>query len=294
VTYHTNSYGARDRERSRKSEATRRVVVLGDSYVEGLDVAEDARMTNLLESATGIEHLNFGTGGVFGTVQELVLYRTFASSFDHSDVMLFTLPLNDFHDNDPRWSPAKRFRPYLRKGVKGYELYYTVNFADREQPVLSTYARVLNLASNNVALINVARHLRLRGFAHGVNSAASYDLYDNDDLDVIAESYRQLAASSNGRRVFVFLIPFITDLQKYDRMGYHFPLVDALKNRIRAVPNIGVVDLLPDFAAVAAQHRTSFRQFFLPCDWHWSPLGNAVAAEAVRRHVFEPIQAKHR
>src|SRR3974390_803758 len=60
VVYHTNSYGARDIERSRHSVQPR-TVVLGDSFVEGYDSSDAQRLTNLLEQKTGREHLNFGT-----------------------------------------------------------------------------------------------------------------------------------------------------------------------------------------------------------------------------------------
>lgn len=286
VTYHANSYGARDRERARRSSAPRRIAVLGDSFVEGLDAADEERLTNRLEAATGIEHLNFGTGGGFGTVQELVLYRSLASAFDHTEVMLFTLPLNDFQDNDPRGSSPSRFRPYLRKGAGGFELYYTVEFAAREQPpALSTAERLLNLASDASSIVNVARNLHRPRFFRRSASAASYDQYRPADVDWMGAAYRQLAASAGGRPVHVFVIPFVSDLERYTGRD-HIPFIAALNDQVRGVPNIRIVDLLPDFTAYAAAHQTRFDQFFEACDWHWSPLGQAVAAEAVRRHVF--------
>jgi hypothetical protein len=66
--YATNSAGARDSERSLRSTDKRRVVVLGDSMIEGYGLASGDRLTNKLEEKTGIEHLNFGTSGSFGTI----------------------------------------------------------------------------------------------------------------------------------------------------------------------------------------------------------------------------------
>ena len=68
--YTSNSAGARDRERSVESSAERRVVVLGDSFVEGYGYDETQRFTELLEARTGIEFMNWGTSGAFGTIQE--------------------------------------------------------------------------------------------------------------------------------------------------------------------------------------------------------------------------------
>src|SRR5262245_54115015 len=66
VRYRANAYGARDPERTVQSERPR-VVVLGDSFVEGFGVNESERMTTLLERDTGIEHLNFGIAGTGNT-----------------------------------------------------------------------------------------------------------------------------------------------------------------------------------------------------------------------------------
>jgi hypothetical protein len=96
VTYQANSYGARHVERPTRSSAHRRHVVLGDSFIEGYAIPDGERLTDRLNVSRDEEFLNFGTGGAFGTVQELVLYRTLASSFEHSDVLLFVLPVNDF------------------------------------------------------------------------------------------------------------------------------------------------------------------------------------------------------
>ena len=113
-TYVTNSAGARDPERMQQSAATRRVVVLGDSMVEGFGVADGERMTDILEARTGIEHLNFGVAGSFGTVQEWLFYREYAGRYDHSDIFLFVLPANDFRDNNPDEFSKQIYRPYLR------------------------------------------------------------------------------------------------------------------------------------------------------------------------------------
>ena len=90
VTYTSNSYGARDIERTRDAPDGRRVVVLGDSFVEGIGSSFDERMTTLIEQDSGIELLNFGMGG-FGPIQEWLLYKELASAFDHSEVYLFIL-----------------------------------------------------------------------------------------------------------------------------------------------------------------------------------------------------------
>jgi hypothetical protein len=114
VTYRSNSYGARDRERSVTASAAR-AVVLGDSFIEGYGVDDDKRMTALLERRLGAEMLNFGSVD-FGPLQYAILYERLARRFDHDLVVVGMLPSNDFLDNDLEfyrgWS---HYRPYYAK-----------------------------------------------------------------------------------------------------------------------------------------------------------------------------------
>src|SRR6185503_12948152 len=98
VTYHSNSYVARDRERAEQS-SDRRIVVLGDSMTEGAGVNDPERFASLLERDSRIEHMNFATAGSFGTIQYWLLYKTLASRFSHSAVFIGMIPVNDFWDN---------------------------------------------------------------------------------------------------------------------------------------------------------------------------------------------------
>src|SRR5215472_5865440 len=114
AVYHTNSYGARDVERSLHSSRPR-TIVLGDSFVEGLGVADQDRLTNILEKDTGREFLNLGTGGDFGPLQYALLDKTLAAKFDHNLVLVGVLPDNDFRDMSLAWGKthhAGRYRPY--------------------------------------------------------------------------------------------------------------------------------------------------------------------------------------
>lgn len=107
VTYRSNSAGARDPERQLRSAASRRFAVLGDSFIEGYGLAAEDRVTNLLEARTGVEFLNFATSGGFGTIQEWLLYTSRVEQYDHTDILLFILPANDFEDNDPSEFPLE-------------------------------------------------------------------------------------------------------------------------------------------------------------------------------------------
>ncbi len=102
IEYTTNSYGARDIERSLHSSPSR-TVVLGDSFIEGLGLPDEDRLSNILERDPGREHLNFGTGGNFGPLQYALLYKSMAAAFDHDLVIVGVPPDNEFHDTWQSW-----------------------------------------------------------------------------------------------------------------------------------------------------------------------------------------------
>lgn len=295
VTYRSNDYGARDRPRSRKSDAERRVVVLGDSFVEGHGVDSSDRMTDVIESHSGVEHLNFGTSGSFGSIQEWLLYEKLASGFDHSDVFVFLLPANDFVDNDQSQYPAKsRYRPYLRKTQGGYEVYYpTAHEArpGRNRP-LTRWERLRHSAYNGVYLLNVL--VRVDGgtlerlVSPGPRQArgASYNTFSEADAERLLYTYARIVELAGARRVTVFVVPTQSDFEHYREHGYDFRVVGLLERFARSRQTVSVFDLLPYFVEYADREDLGYEEFFNECDGHWSVLGNRVAAYAVLSHVY--------
>lgn len=293
VPFITNSFGARDRERTLRSNGERRVVVLGDSFVEGFGVPVDQRMTDIAERITGTEFLNFGVSGNFGPIQEWLLYEKLASTFDHTEVMIFNLPANDFKDNDPRIWPAKRYRPYLREHPeKQFEVYYTVPFLERETPKpisdIKYYRRTLY---NNIYLLNLLKQFfhyfdtrDVNGEAEdqpAVSGAVPYNDFTDLDLNRLLFSYQRIIEIADGRPVTIFIIPTEADLESHSKENFNPRAVSALTEFAKRWDHVRVVDLLPVFSEYATKHQHSFDDFTLGCDEHWNELGNKVAATKV-------------
>lgn len=102
---HINSAGWRDKERPfQKPTGVTRIAILGDSYTEAMQVAEDSAFPSLLEhnlnrSRPGrFEVLNFGVSG-FGTAQELLVFRHRALAYAPDVVILAVTTGNDVADN---------------------------------------------------------------------------------------------------------------------------------------------------------------------------------------------------
>ncbi|MGB8507532.1 MAG: SGNH/GDSL hydrolase family protein [Pyrinomonadaceae bacterium] len=103
-----NSDGLRDREHAlEKPAATLRIAVVGDSYAEALQVAQEKAFPTILESklqncaAFGgkkIEVINFGVSG-YGTTQELITLRERVRAYAPDIVLLAFTTNNDVTDN---------------------------------------------------------------------------------------------------------------------------------------------------------------------------------------------------
>ena len=121
VLHATNSRGFRDVEHAfEKPPGTYRVVVLGDSFIEGGQVDLEQSFTRVLEAeladALGrpVEVINLGTSG-YGQVQELVVLREEGLRYDPDLVLVAFFPENDLTNNHPElerymgWFPGRPF-----------------------------------------------------------------------------------------------------------------------------------------------------------------------------------------
>jgi hypothetical protein len=293
VEYRSNSYGARDHEVSQRSSAACRVVVLGDSFVEGYGVNVHDRMTDIAERISGVEFLNFGVSGNFGTIQQWLLYREIASKFDHSEIALFFLPANDFDDNNPAHFSAKRYRPYLKKNAEEkFELYYTVPFPDRDQThTMDGFRAFRRELYRRIYLLNVLRQLgdlfersEVKSANRGFDQESRYQTYAPEDLERVIYSFRQIAKQAGDRMVNIIVIPRLVDFLEAAQGSR---IIEDLQRFAASEKNVQVVDLLPVFQHYMRQNRITHTELFLPCDGHWSPLGNQVASTVLAKTVAE-------
>jgi lysophospholipase L1-like esterase len=280
--YRANAFGARDKPRGLAAASHPRTVVLGDSFVEGVGVAAEQRLTDWLEAKTGREFLNFG-GVDFGPLQYQILYQQLAQRFEHDAVLVFVLPDNDFSDNDPKiWSGAKRYRPVY--GADGGVVYppRPERKADADKSWLPrgfwtyfwSYGAVTDL-----------RHVLASREARPPSPAGGFSGYRDATPEQIAHvlgSLAEIKRAAGNKAMAVVLIPRPNDVAAFAQ-NPHLPVAEAFQ-RFGWEQGVTVLDLLPVMAA-AADPAT----LYLPCDGHWSARGHQVAAEAVWRAWVQPL-----
>lgn len=286
IIYYANSYGARDRERSKASEGKERVVVLGDSFVEGYGVESESRLTDLLELHTGLEHLNFGTAGNFGPTQYSLLYKTLARRFEHERVLIGFLPENDFMDDDYEFGHkayATQYRPYLSGEHPDYQLIYFVEkLEDSGRRSATDVWNVANLIrfylSEYTYTYNVIQYISGILSYKGESYSGYFD-YKPKQLRKAQYSLLQIKREAGGKPVTIVSIPVRADLERYGKEG------EAPLSREMAVfsreNGFQFIDLLP----LMYKHSKDTRDYYLRCDGHWSPYGHEVAAELLLKNL---------
>ena len=272
--YSTNSYGARDLERSLHSGRPR-AVVLGDSLIEGFGVRDQDRLTNVLEQRTGREHLNFGSGGGFSPLQYALVYRTLASNFDHDQVIVSVLPDNDFHEMDKdwlEWAYPGQYRPYYKDDLSiGYlGTHHTQEKEDlweSTKAVLRAYLASYHVGQY-IAVTRLAPHRTYSG----------YNDFSDVDLRRLQAALLDIkgVADAHGAKLYVFLVPRGNDFQR--ARGGSNRLAPALAGW-GVAHDIAIKDLLPE---IETRTGGDYGPIFLRCDDHWSPDGTRLVADIVQ------------
>jgi len=274
--YTTNSYGARDIQRTLHSSRPR-TVVLGDSMIEGVGLNDSDRLTNILEKRTGEEYLNFGTGGDFGPLQYALLYKTLASRFHHDTVLVGILPDNDFRDMSLEWGKVHhkgRYRPYYADDLS---IVYTGHvqpesgegFWDRVEAVLRAY----------LASYHVGQYLYSSMYLRTLPPYSGYNDFTGVDLVRLNKALQDInsTAQEHHARMAVFVIPTYIDFLRFQKSGAdRLGPVLVKWGQDNGLP---VKDLLPE---MYARSGSNFSSLFLSCDGHWTSHGSELAADVLQ------------
>lgn len=331
---HINARGLRDREIGYEDPRNAyRILVLGDSYAEGLHVALEETFakqleTHLADGERPVEVINGGVSG-WGTDQEAIFYAIEGFRYEPDLVLLLLFTRNDVLNNHGPMETARMGstqKPFF--DMDGDELIVPsfpfeppaaaespdpplLAFGDWLRPRSALYRLMMPYLRN----IPVTRRaLGPLGLLGGVGVA----LADEPDLPVTFEVYRtppspeweqaweltgalirrlEEEVQTRGGRLAVIIVNAPEQVYP-DRwkavsntmaQGQGHGWDPEMPNRRLAAilddAGIPYLDTLPQFHAVAEQpeaHPLYFRY-----DFHWSPAGHALAAQAVESFLRE-------
>lgn len=289
--YQTNSLGLRDIERT--AVYTARVAFMGDSFVEGYMVPAEVRVSNRLEKASGVPHINFGIAGVNPLAYYLIYKKITKPNYAHNRVMVGICQINDFenfnHPVNGDFLNAPIYRAYWNEeGIR-----YTL--ADRSHSITSlnlsknylrntrdslyatqSFNRKLNLEfRTNTHIANLIYHFSHQIARKKFNAEDHKGYYEQPNWDTPAtfeftKSLDALVTEIGDKPTLFLIIPDRKDIRNYkkNKINNYTPYL------VKRYPSVKIVDLLPLFA-----EQNDPESYFIPCDGHWNDAGHQLVTD---------------
>lgn len=291
-----NSEGMRDREHAvPKPVDVFRILVLGDSFMEALQVPFEASFPSLLERALDgqarkrVEVVNASVSG-WGTDDELQYLTTYGMKWRPDLVVVVMTLHNDLSDNlRQRFHTTRNStlveRPRDKTTFLDYKLVQLKGF-------LATRSHAYQL------VIRSRRTREMRGEARQLSSHVVEILREEpgeaivksvDLTGLLLERIKTTVAAEGGRVVLV-LLPLamqlsdatFADLARAAGQELRIDGPQRLVTRVAARAGIPVIDLLPGLRAWTAGGGAPL---YLERDGHWNERGHRLAAEIVSREL---------
>lgn len=308
-----NSHGRRDRERSwEKPPGSGRILVLGDSFVEAVQVPFEQSFTHLLENSlaaaqpTPIEVLNGGVSG-YGTGTQTLFFERDGHRYQPDLVLLAFYPGNDILNNSP--TLEDRFPPVYddagqlvrvdgpaHEASDGFEwktYRYLRKLVLTRQPQLA--ALLADFGLIRPAAIRSAMEVDGIPVAYGGFEVPLSPVWEDawGRTEALLDRLQRGVAAHGAK--FAIAILSLRD-QVYPQLwqeivAQHPPMrqrtwdLGAPAARLRAWcarRNVPCVDLAPAFAAAAA---TTSEPLHFRHDGHWTAAGHALATRQLEEFL---------
>jgi GDSL-like Lipase/Acylhydrolase family len=293
-----NSRGMRDREHpASKPDGVFRILVLGDSFMEALQVPYERSFPGLLEQelarATGrrVEIINASVSG-WGTDDELQYLTRYGAQ--HADLVLVAVTLhNDISDNLRERFHAIKDGKLVRQPIEDatFWQYKVVEL----KGFLATHSHGFQLLSR----ARWSRQMRWEAGQLSAHVAALFrpipdpNLARGVELTELLLAQMQRVASAQGSRMILVLLPLSVQLSDEtfaqlartatgSETGLDIRMPQRLVMGVADRTRVPAIDLLAGFRARAAEGG----RLFLERDGHWNEAGHRLAVELVLREML--------
>ena len=284
ATYISNEIGARDE--SYKINSSNNIILIGDSFAEGYGVNLNNTSQKYIEDFTGLNVLNFGVSKNFGVVQYYQIYSQFAKNYDHSKLIIFFLPSNDFSENDyNNWNGSKRYRPYYKKiNNENYEIFIpkdAVKNHKSKTKKIKKFFKDYFWTSNLFININYNYKIYRAKKKYGNDTFSGYFDTKLDQQKAAIYFIKRLIRESD-KDTYLVSIPRLQDFNKLNS-GENLEEVfwiKSLNNMSKNIKNFTFIDLIK-------YPILNLEELYLKCDGHWTPKGNKWAAEIISKKILK-------
>jgi hypothetical protein len=307
-----NSRGFRDKEFHDDNKF--KIAILGDSFMEAIEVPVDLDTASILSKLLDCRTLNTGINS-YGTTHELSVYKNFLKPLHPQVVLLFFYPGNDVKDNS---CELTRLHHEPISGPCGHifddKVFWETRF-DQDDNVRGDSDLKLFLRQNCRLCLLGYRVLKFEiwhkykdgemPFLHNTFRAELPDSLKKpweEGWKITAEAIRQLNSEvkSAGGKLFIITVPdyfaVVPDWKKSFRKatGLNEPPKDLdpllAEKRLEALgkqDGIEVLNLAPYFNDYRSRFDLKDPYFWYVCDAHWSPLGHFLAANWVAKMLLD-------
>ena len=309
-----NGHGLRDRDVPYERQGKFRILVLGDSFTEGVQVEQDETFPKLLERrlGDGVEVLNAGVSG-YGTDSELLFWESEGWKYRPDLVLLVFDTSNDILENHYALMRGTHF-PYPEKPhftLKDGRLVPENLPLPEEPPVRRTLVRLQRWLTRHSTLYRLLPAFHVPGMPGGAQAAPPPTPFPGGTLQTevyladYPESWRVAWRITRGLVLRVrqdveargsrFAVVVINAKEEVSDRRWQWTLLanPALReyrwdidkpNRLttsflarRGIPTIALLDVF------RAHLRETGTSGFFEWDVHWTPAGHALAADAIAR-----------
>lgn len=290
-----NQYGLRgsDKVTKKRTNSSRRVLVLGDSYVWGYGVNQDEIFSNPEFHSSSLEILNFGVSG-YATDQEYLLYQRNGLEFDVDEVVLAFTPYNDVIGNLEK-KQYGYLKPYFTI-VEGELILHQDHIHDSIGRNISNqirfHSRLVNTLERSYRIYRDNQKYKDSGIDTSIARKRVYedgDELSEDDLEGIKITSKIIVAlreivEQQGASFSVLFIPYKPHI--LDRRETNHPLVEYLSRELET----NGVDYFEPYFLFLNQEKEG-RKLYNRFDNHFSPSGHSLFAAlftdlAMRESIF--------
>jgi hypothetical protein len=307
-----NSQGFRDQEF--KDDSNFKIAILGDSFMEAIEVPVDLDTASILSKLLDCRTLNTGINS-YGTTHELSVYKNFLKPLRPPTVLLFFYPGNDVKDNS---CELTRLYDEPVSGPCGY-------VSDDKVVWETKFDQADNVRGQNRVKRFLRQHCKLCLLGYRVLKFDIWNKYKDGEIPflyntfraeppdrlkkpwdegwkITAQAIRELNSEvkSTGGRLFIITVPdyfaVVPDWKKSFRQatGLDAPPKDFdplfAEKRLEALGKqevIEVLNLAPYFNDYRIRFDLKDPYFWYVCDAHWSPLGHFLAANWVAKMLLD-------
>ncbi|MBP8979848.1 MAG: SGNH/GDSL hydrolase family protein [Syntrophobacterales bacterium] len=283
VNINMGKWGFRSFDDSPQDVGKTRLMVIGDSFTQALEVSDDQAYWSVLKKRLPMAVYAYGAIG-YGNLQEGVILDEYLDLIKPEAVLL-QLCSNDFINNSFELENAsfinnqRQRRPYLKEN--GEIFYATPGTVPALRTALTRYSRVFSFLFHRLDLAQ-ARWRGYKSVEVEIEQKNGAVREYRTSLRTTALIFRKIKERCGNVPVYAFVVdptpPFYEDFRKLcAEAGFVF--IDGVAESIKKEAKKGAVVFVRD-------------------EGHWSPLGHAIGGEALaaalERYLSPPGQVRKR